>query len=237
MNKDIANKMLYKNFILNVDMIECIRRGNVDILFASLEGVLIKDKYSGIYMMSAENLDTARGMVECVPLETEMIVAHQDFYCKIIEDKIGTSLNMTCYYSVWTKRSPVKIPTSEIQVRELTKEDLDIVVNNYSNIDLVGQEYIKERIESGNMLGAFIDEKLCGFIGNHEEGSIGLLEVLKEYRGKGIATILQAEATNRALKEGRIPYGEVIAGNEKSFRLQKKLGFEICKDKIYWIMK
>ncbi|MBD7912957.1 MULTISPECIES: GNAT family N-acetyltransferase [Clostridium] len=237
MSEDIANSMLYKNYILNVDMIECIRRGNVDILFASSEGVLIQDKYSLIYMLSAENLEIAERMIKLIPFEAEMVVVHQDFCCKLIENRINSNFNIACYYSVWTKKLLIEIPRGEIEVRKLTKENLDIVVSSYSSIDLVGKEYIEERIESENMLGAFINEKLCGFIGNHEEGSIGLLEVLEEYRGMGIATILQAEATNKALKEGRIPYGEVREENEKSLGLQKKLGFEICNDKIYWLMK
>ncbi|MDS0526624.1 GNAT family N-acetyltransferase [Clostridium sp. SHJSY1] len=237
MNKDIANKMLYRNFILNVDMIECIRRGNVDILFASLEGVLIQDKYSGIYMISAKKLKIAIKMIELIPYETKMVIAHQDFYLQIIKDRINANSNISCYYSVWTNKSLIEVPKGVIKIQRLTKKNLDIVVNNYSSIDLVEKEYIEERIESGNMLGAFINDNLCGFIGTHEEGSIGILEVLKEYRRKGIGAILQAEATNRALKEGRIPYGEIIDGNEKSLRLQKKLGFEICKDKIYWLMK
>lgn len=237
MKKDVANDMLYKNFTLNVDMIECIRRGGVNILFASSDGVLIQDESSEIYMISAHNIDVAKKMIDLIPLDAEIIVVHQDFYCKLIEDRVNLRLKMACYYSTWMKKSLIRILKSEVEVKLLTEENLNMVANNYSSIDLVGKEYIEERIESGNMLGAFIDNSLCGFIGNHEEGSIGLLEVLKEYRGKGIATILQAEATNKALKDGRIPYGEVKDENEKSLGLQRKLGFEISKNKIYWLMK
>ena len=86
------------------------------------------------------------------------------------------------------------------------------------------------------MLGAFIDKKLVGFIGTHEEGSIGILEVLPQYRKRGIGEMLQKYATNLALSQDRIPYGQVKVNNENSIKLQKKLGFEISNDTVSWLI-
>lgn len=33
-------------------------------------------------------------------------------------------------------------------------------------------KYIENRLKANVMLGAFLNNNLCGFIGNHEEGSI-----------------------------------------------------------------
>ena len=76
-----------------------------------------------------------------------------------------------------------------------------------------------------------------GFIGYHKEGSIGMFEVLSEYRGRGIALRLQAVATNERIKSGAYIYGQVIEDNIKSLNLQKKLGYEISEDKVYWLIK
>ena len=45
-----------------------------------------------------------------------------------------------------------------------------------------GRDYVAERLAAGAMTGAFLDGVLAGFIGIHEEGSIGMLEVLPAYR-------------------------------------------------------
>ncbi|MFQ8833433.1 MAG: hypothetical protein ACLR7U_11580 [Ruthenibacterium lactatiformans] len=60
---------------------------------------------------------------------------------------------------------------------------------------------------------------LAGFIGIHEEGSIGMLEVLPAIGG---AAWLRPEAEPSARTEGgRYPYCQVIEGNTASMELQK----------------
>ena len=85
------------------------------------------------------------------------------------------------------------------------------------------------------MTGAFLDGVLAGFIGIHEEGSIGMLEVLPAYRRRGLGYALEAGAIRRALKEGTIPYCQVIEGNTASMELQKKLGLEFSDGFVYWL--
>lgn len=86
-------------------------------------------------------------------------------------------------------------------------------------------KYIENRLKANVMLGAFLNNNLCGFIGNHEEGSIWMLEVFPEYMGKGIGSTLQIAATNDALVKKRYPYGQVIETNLASIALQKSLIF------------
>ena len=143
---------------------------------------------------------------------------------------------MKCYQSVYTKKSPLTIENSNIEIRILNEEYAEYVFNNYSSKDTIDIEYIRDRINTNTMLGAFIDENLVGFIGTHEEGSIGILEVLPYYRNRGIGECLQKYATNLALSQDRIPYGQIKINNLNSIRLQERLGFEISEDIVYWLM-
>lgn len=144
---------------------------------------------------------------------------------------------MHCYQTVYTESNPYKISSCPATIKLLTDEYTNEVFNHYRNDLTTEIEYIRERIESKTMFGAFINNKLVGFVGTHGEGSIGLLDVLPEYTKMGIATALQVYATNLALSENRIPYGQVVIGNNASTKLQEKLGFKISKDKIYWLMR
>lgn len=231
-----AEKMLYTKYLVNVNILECLRRESSEVLFDSKDGILIMDKKSGIYMISTEDRELSEKIIELIPESAELILANQKFYIEKIKRKCNLKDTMETYHSVWEKDELVEVPEFEGDIKRLSTNDLDTVVENYSSIDLVDKDYIQDRIETGNMIGAFIDDKLCGFIGYHNEGSIGLLEVFPGYRNKGIGSVLQGTAVNEAIKRGIIPFGEVKDHNYKSLNLQKKLGFSVATEKIYWIL-
>ena len=87
------------------------------------------------------------------------------------------------------------------------------------------------------MYGIFVEDELAGFIGEHDEGSMGMLEVFPAYRRQGLGLALESFQINRILEEGRMPYDQVILGNEKSLSLQKKLGMTITKDTVTWLKR
>ncbi len=53
----------------------------------------------------------------------------------------------------------------------------------------------------------------------------------------GIGIALEARNLNRRLSEGRIPFGHVVVGNEKSTGLQKKIGMEFSEKIVTWVFK
>ena len=66
-----------------------------------------------------------------------------------------------------------------------------------------------------------------------DDGSIGVLEVLEEYRGRGYAYDLTVYLIARLREQGRIPFVQVEDTNTKSMNLALKLGFR--KDRrIHW---
>ena len=107
------------------------------------------------------------------------------------------------------------------------------MAEHYSEIGT--SEYVSERIHHGAVYGAFYDEKIVGFIANHEEGSIGMLYVLPEYRKRHVAMALETYCMNLAVERGEIPYGQVVLGNEASIRLQEKMGICFAKGTIVWM--
>ena len=119
------------------------------------------------------------------------------------------------------------------KISRLTEESLQAVCSNYVKGDDI--EYIRDRIQKGCMFGAFADGKLAGFIGIHQEGAIGMLEVLPQYRGRGIAKALETYVINLSLEAGHIPYGQVVKENEASKKLQECLGLYFSKTLVYWI--
>ena len=67
MLNNIANKILSKDFLLNVDMLECIRRGSAEILLKLDKSVLLIDVPSQIHMLSANNAEIAKKLINKLP--------------------------------------------------------------------------------------------------------------------------------------------------------------------------
>ena len=233
----IAIDMLSKDFLLNVGMLECIRRGSAEILFASHDGVLLIDIPSQIYMISTTNYQIAKRLLHSIPQNIDIIVANDKFSYNLLKIKFNFKKTILCYNSVYTKKTHIEIKNSIVEIKLLTNKYTNIITKNYCKAEIVKDTYIENRLNANEMFGAFLNNNLCGFIGSHEEGSIGMLEVLPKYRKKGIGCALQIAATNYALANHRYPYGEIVETNTNSIALQRKLGFQLSSNKVYWLIK
>ncbi len=231
MNIEKAIEYIEKDPIAHADMLLPIHRGTAEILYASHEGVLLRESKSGIYFMSVDNLDLGKELFELVE-KGEVFSLHQEFMFDYIKEEANYENQMKCHQKVYTRKEKLQVD-SKLTIKQLGIEYLDIVFDNYHAYRYY--DYLKERIESGEMYGGFIEDKLCGFVGMHQEGSIGLLEILEEHRQKGYATILESFIINLVLEKGLMPYGHVTVGNDHSLKLQEKLGMVTSKQTIYWL--
>ena len=105
---------------------------------------------------------------------------------------------------------------------------------HYHRVD-DSEAYFAACVAEGKLWGAFRQGRLAGFVGLHNEGSIGMLEVFADSRRLGIGYCLEAFVIGYCLKKGRTPYAQVVKGNEASMALQKKLGMQQCKKPAIWL--
>jgi GNAT superfamily N-acetyltransferase len=97
-------------------------------------------------------------------------------------------------------------------------------------------DYIRERIEEG-MFGAFINGDCVGFVGTHDELSIGLLFVLPACRRLGLAFALEASMTNHLLSIGRLPFCPDTAAKRAIACAAENLGFTVSDHPIYCLRR
>lgn len=172
----------------------------------------------------------------------ECIAIHQREMVPFMEKYFHLKTDMECIQGAYTRRE--KLPVRGLygpdgrgengfSIRTLTEEFIPFVAEHYSEIG--SPEYVTERILHGAVYGAFYEEKIVGFIADHEEGSIGMLYVLPEYRKRHVAMALETYCMNLAVERGEIPYGQVVLGNEASIRLQEKMGICFAKGTIVWM--
>ncbi len=237
MKNQIAEAYLKKGSVGHIDMLEALRRGIGQVLYAGKDGVqmLVRETY----MQSASSPEAARRLTAMLPNHVCAFVAHESYGKTAFEERFrgteqfhdGIFCN-PCRFAVWTEKTLVQV-SGEYQIGRLTEEYTEAVEKQYHLFDDLA--YIAERIQAGTIYGAFSGDELAGFIGEHSEGGIGMLEVYPAFRRKGVGSVLVADAVNRGLSAGKTAYGDVILGNEASFALQHSLGMTISEAEHYWL--
>lgn len=130
---------------------------------------------------------------------------------------------MDCRQAFYLKKEPPAVPLRPgVTMRPLTMEDMDFVLENYHNPGAY-ESHIRGRIAEGMVAGQ-VDGQLAGFAGVHQEGALGMLEVVPAFRRRGLAEALEAAVIGRVLDQGGFPYCHVRLGNTASESLQEKLG-------------
>lgn len=238
------NRLLKKDKLLHIAMSELIHRAQAVLLFYGEEGVLLKDRKSELYLLTAADKESAGKILgnvfgnsrqadgESTIVPEAMFITHQQFLNELLIENYGFKEARECIPYSYTRKE--SLPVKNADIRQLDISYLEEVCLYYR---LTGKEYIKERLLSGNIFGIFVEEKLAGFMGEHAEGSLGMLEIFPTYRGKGLAASLESYMINRTLQKGFTPYGQVFPDNEASHKLQEKLGLYPAKKPIWWVGK
>ncbi|MGN1147651.1 MAG: tRNA (guanosine(37)-N1)-methyltransferase TrmD [Lachnospiraceae bacterium] len=227
-----CRESLLKEKLHHMSMLALIERGQGKLLHHDDTGVLMQDRGSGAYMLTAKSREDGERILEqAFPVGEQpcLFVTHQAFLHEVIEKCFGLTVMPGCKQFVYTRKEA--LPAKSCDIRRLSVEYLDIITGNY---DLAEEAYIKERLESGAIYGAFVDEELAGFIGEHQEGSMGMLFVFPAFRRRGLAEALETNLINRTLQKGYTPFCQVFEGNDISESLQEKLGLYCAKEKIWW---
>lgn len=135
----------------------------------------------------------------------------------------------------YLKQDPPEVSLrTGVTLRPLTLADMDFVLENYHNPGAY-ESHIRGRIAEG-MLGGLVEGELAGFAGIHQEGALGMLEVLPQFRRRGLAEALEAAVIAMQLQRGRFPYCHVRLGNPASEALQKKLGLVFDRRRsLFWL--
>ena len=227
--KEKALEFLNKDYLLNVDMIECIRRDICRILYASDKAVLIVADSGRVYMLSCEDRELGLELIKTH--QPPWVVLHQMDMREAVAG-LGYRIGDECWQSAYTKTTPMEETLADI--RRLDRRFLKRIADNY---ELADEGEIAALLDAGVIYGAFAGGELAGFIGRHEEGSVGLLFVFPEFRRMGIAEALERNYVNRELAQGNVPYGQIFVGNEASRRLQEKLGMDFSEKNICWCGK
>jgi len=218
--------------VKDAGILHILRRGTAEILRESENGIFLRDTVSDAYMLACSSEDEAVSWLRANEQRGYGLLTLADGRAA---DYAASRYHLTgrldCFQAVYLKNEP-PAHAHGLTVREAVPADLQFVAEHY---DMLDENDIEKIIRRGELLIGCRGEEIAGFAGEHLEGSIGLLEVLPEFRGQGCATQLECAVISRILKRGFTPFGQIVKGNTASLRLQAKLGLEISGGYVSWL--
>lgn len=231
-NKAPATAYLERSALHHMDMLQPIRRGTAEVLMENPRGVLLLEKASRAHMLTVQSPADAEEFLGRIG-KASLMAVHQDFLVDEAARRFGLRPTMRCRQAAWLRPEPPTAPESPFRVEALGTDMAADVRALYAHD--IGLEYIQGRLAAGEMFGAFRGGELAGFIGLHEEGSMGMLEVLPAFRRMGVGTALVAFLCGVLMERGLTPFSQFTVDNLASRALHEAMGFSISHDLVYWL--
>lgn len=219
-----------KQDYLNKDLIYALEHG-AKIKYYNQAGIMLK--FEDIYMLAFKDEKIAEQLLKQID-KCSMLAIHNDKYFNIINQKWRLNKEIVAYQYGYLKKYVRIINNPIVEIKEIGREYFEFIKENYSTP--IEEAYLLERIDANVFVGAFIEKQIVGFAGRHIEGTIGFVEVIKEYRRLGIAQALEQYLMQKLIAENEIIYLQVEVDNYPSMRLHEKLGYERSDDIITWYM-
>lgn len=223
--------------MMNIDGIDCLgldrvlKRGSGEIVADTEHALLVRDSVSGAYLLACTDNVTGLALLDryvCSDCGLLMVSDHALGIAAF--ERYGFSEKIECYQVAYYGEKPSV--DGRLTIREADEHDLPILTGNYG---MVSPEELEKLVGRKSVLLGYDAERLIGFIGEHLEGSMGLLHVFPEYRRKGFGAALQKHLIARTMEKGYVPFGQVEKGNLKSLELQKKIGMTKSDNLIVWM--
>ena len=239
-----------KDPVFYADIADMVRYGTCRFVYAGEDGVLFQENGGfykhGTFVFAAESEKAARKILLLCPEEYEnirngLLACHGEKIAAFCRDFFDFDRITPCYQTVYRPESPLPLQ-GVLRFEPASEKYLPKIIETY---DRESPQALRKLMRQGKIYCAFAaapgdteeKEVFAGYIGQHPEGSMGLLYIFPEFRRRGYAQEAESFQINAILAEGRTPYAHIIEDNYKSYALQKKLGAVFAEDKVVWMSR
>ena len=216
---------------LGIDRV--LKRGSGEIIAEAEHVLLVRDSVSEALMLACE--DAAAGLAlldRHAGSDCGLLMVSDDALGLTAFERYGFSEKLECYQVAYYGEKPAA--DNRLTVRTADENDLPMLTETYH---LISPEEMEKVVRRRSLLLGYHEDCLVGFIGEHLEGSMGLLYVFPEYRRRGYGSALQTHYIVKTMENGYVPFGQVEKNNLNSLKLQQKLGMTRSDNLIVWMWK
>ena len=199
---------------------ETVHRGLCEILYAA-RGCVLAMLRDGSQMLYADDLSLSAAVCD--------LYAHTDTYhvfgermARWLAESFGLVRRKPRHLCMYEGAEPLLIdPVREECIQTLEECHAEEVLRHGG---AWAEEEVRDGLKAGRFIGAFVGEKLVGFIGERSDGCMGQPEAFGKYKKEGWIEDLEKAKINAHLAAGEMPWMEVYPQNKALLRLQSRLG-------------
>lgn len=210
-----------------------LKRGTGEILAEADRLMLVRDSVSGAYMLACEDMEAGLALLDrFADRDCRLLMVSDEKLGKTAFARCGFSEKLECFQVAYYGDKPK--PDPRLTVRTAEEGDLALLAEHYQ---MISEEELAAVVRRRSILLGYAQDRLVGFVGEHLEGSMGLLYVFPEFRRRGFGAALQTRLIAWTMEQGFIPFGQVEKNNRISLRLQKKLGMTQSEKLTVWMWR
>ncbi len=223
---------------MNIDRIDflgidrVLKRGSGEIVANADHALLVRDRISEALMLACEDAAAGLALLDRHAGGCGLLMVSDYAAGLTAFERYGFTEKLECYQVAYYGEKPPA--DGRLTVRTADENDLPVLTGTYR---LISPEEMEKVVRRRSVLLGYDGDRLVGFIGEHLEGSMGLLYVFPEYRRRGFGAALQTHYIVKAMESGWIPFGQVEKDNRNSLKLQQKIGMTRSDNLIVWMWR
>lgn len=128
----------------------------------------------------------------------------------------------------------VEVPENKLEVIPLTTDHIGFIISQSNYKQFLTPAYVEDRISKSISAAIMKKDKLVAWGLTHDDGALGSLHVLDEYRKKGYGKEILISLIHQNRKLGKLSFAQVEERNTKAINLVEQLGF-INDREVSWI--
>ena len=225
-------QILGKNSPNNISIINFIK--NNKIFSADIIGnsVLVRGESDRRWVyISCKDKDELSVIISKLGKDDENFASIDDWMFPILTK--GKEVIWDLFMNQYFLADDIHLSSTEIKTISLTEKNANIVCSNSEYKEYISLEYVKDCIRRGISAGHYENNKLVSWAITQDDGAIGFLHTLDEFRRKGYGYNVTLSMIDRVRSSGGLPFANVLPSNKRSINLLLKLGFKESK-KIHW---
>lgn len=128
----------------------------------------------------------------------------------------------------------VEVPENKLEVIPLTTDHIGFIISQSNYKQFLSSAYVEERISKSISAAIMKKDKLVAWGLTHDDGALGSLHVLDEYRKKGFGNEILISLIHQNRKLDKMSFAQIEEKNLKATNLIEQLGF-VKDKKVSWV--
>ncbi len=182
--------------------------------------------------ISSSNKDELEALMKEYEFETFSFASVESWMVPIVAGERGIEWVFDTHRYLLPRNVPIGRPGVETISLDRSWAAYIHTLSNYGQQAPVA--YIAERLEREISAGVFVEKRLVAWCLTHDDGALGILYVLPEYRRRAFAEAVAKKLIHKKRENGQPVFANIKPDNIPSIKLVTKLGFVYDRN-VSWL--